>query len=310
VARRRSRHEMRHRRLFGCPRPAGDIGLTYLLPRPPRGIRGRGSRILTLRRARLRDAGGVATRTWSSPRVLAIAIGGAVGATVRWAVLEAFPNKGPFPWGALTVNIAGSLLLGALVAEEWHPPRLRLLLHDACAIGFCGGLTTFSTYAVDVVGLLDSDHLATAVAYTVTTVLATVIAVIVGAAALRLWRTAGRPVDEAPCITAIAFVVTAAAGALARAEASRRWNQPGGLAAGTLIVNAIGSLLLGLMSGWTGSNLTVLGVGGLGAFTTFSGFARDIVAALELRRIALASGYLAATLAIGILAAAAGTALA
>jgi CrcB protein len=111
-------------------------------------------------------------------------------------------------------------------------------------------------------------------------------------------------------ITAIAFAVAAAAGALARAEASRRWNRPGGLAAGTLIVNATGSLLLGLMSGWTGPGFTVLGVGTLGAFTTFSSFARDIIAALELRRAALAVGYTAATLTIGILAAAAGTALA
>ena len=73
-------------------------------------------------------------------------------------------------------------------------------------------------------------------------------------------------------ITAIAFAVAAAAGALARAEASRRWNRRGGLAAGTLVVNATGSLLLGLMSGWTGPGFTVLGVGALGAFTTFSSF--------------------------------------
>ena len=111
-------------------------------------------------------------------------------------------------------------------------------------------------------------------------------------------------------ITAVAFAVAAAAGALARAEASRRWNRPGGLAAGTLIVNAIGSLLLGLISGWTGPGFTVLGVGALGAFTTFSSFAGDVIAALELRRVTLAVGYTAATLIIGVLAAAAGTALA
>jgi CrcB protein len=139
----------------------------------------------------------VAKHSWTLPRVLAIASGGAAGATARWAVLDAFPSTGPFPWSVLTVNIAGSLLLGALVAEEWRPPRLRLLLHDAGAIGFCGGLTTFSTYAVGVVHLVDSDHVATAITYTLTTVLATVIAVIVGAATLRRWRAAGRPVDEA-----------------------------------------------------------------------------------------------------------------
>lgn len=110
-------------------------------------------------------------------------------------------------------------------------------------------------------------------------------------------------------ITAIAFAFAAAAGALARAEAGRRWNRPAGLAAGTLMVNAIGSFLLGLISEWTGPSVTVLGVGAVGAFTTFSSFARDIVAALELRRVALALGYTAATLTMGILAAAAGVAL-
>jgi len=104
-------------------------------------------------------------------------------------------------------------------------------------------------------------------------------------------------------ITAMAFAFAAAAGALARAEASRRWNRPAGLAAGTLMVNAIGSFLLGLMSEWTGPSVTVLGVGAVGAFTTFSSFARDIVAALEVRRVPLALGYTAATLTMGILAA-------
>jgi CrcB protein len=140
----------------------------------------------------------VAGHPWALPRVVAIASGGAAGATARWALLTAFPKSGPFPWSVLTVNIAGSLLLGAFLAEEWHHPGLRLLLHDGGAIGFCGGLTTFSTYAVGVVDLLDSDHLATAMAYTLASVLATVIAVTVGAATLRRWRAAGRPVDEAP----------------------------------------------------------------------------------------------------------------
>ena len=111
-------------------------------------------------------------------------------------------------------------------------------------------------------------------------------------------------------ITAIAFAFAAAAGALARAEASRRWNRPAGLAAGTLIVNTTGSFLLGLLAGWTGPSVTILGVGALGAFTTFSSFARDIVAALELRGAALALGYTVSTLTMGILAAAAGISLA
>ena len=111
-------------------------------------------------------------------------------------------------------------------------------------------------------------------------------------------------------ITAITFVVVAATGALARAEAGRRWNRHEGLPAGTLIVNVTGSFLLGLLVDTAPPAVTVLGVAGLGAYTTFSSFARDTVALIQHGRVALAAAYVAATLALGIAAAAAGVALA
>lgn len=79
-------------------------------------------------------------------------------------------------------------------------------------------------------------------------------------------------------ITVAAFVGAAVA------EAGRRWNRHDGFAAGTLIVNVTGSFLLGLLSNIAPPALTVVGVGGLGAFTTFSSIARDAVALAELRQ--------------------------
>lgn len=111
-------------------------------------------------------------------------------------------------------------------------------------------------------------------------------------------------------ITAVGFVVAAAAGAFARAEAGRRWNRHNELALGTLIVNITGSFLLGLLVNTAPPALTVLGVAGLGAYTTFSSFARDCVALLEQRKVRLAALYLGATLVLGIAAAAVGVALA
>ena len=111
-------------------------------------------------------------------------------------------------------------------------------------------------------------------------------------------------------ITAFAFVVAAVAGALARAEAGRRWNRHDGLAVGTLVVNVTGSFLLGLLSGVAPTTMTALGVGGLGAFTTFSSFARDAVALAELRRLKTAALYVAATVVLGLAAASAGVAIA
>ena len=110
-------------------------------------------------------------------------------------------------------------------------------------------------------------------------------------------------------ITAVAFVLAAGAGALARAEAGRRWNRPHGLPAGTLAVNVSGSFLLGCLATTTAPVVTILGVGGLGAYTTFSSFARDAVALAEEAKAPVAVAYVGASVILGIAAAAAGVAL-
>lgn len=111
-------------------------------------------------------------------------------------------------------------------------------------------------------------------------------------------------------ITATAFMVAAAVGALARAEIGRRWNRHKGLAVGTLVVNVGGSFLLGLLWNVAPPALTVLGVGALGAFTTFSSFARDAVALAECGKLGLAVAYVGASCGLGVGAAALGVALA
>ena len=71
----------------------------------------------------------------------------------------------------------------------------------------------------------------------------------------------------------------AAAGALARALAGRRLNRA--LPVGTVLVNVSGSFALGLLAGAAPPVVTAVGTGGLGAYTTFSSFARDAVALAE-----------------------------
>ncbi|MFP5326407.1 MAG: fluoride efflux transporter FluC [Acidimicrobiia bacterium] len=104
--------------------------------------------------------------------------------------------------------------------------------------------------------------------------------------------------------------MAAAAGAAARAEAGRRWNRHDGLPLGTLVVNISGSFLLGLLVNTAPRVITVVGVAGLGAYTTFSSFARDTVALIEQRKDGLAAAYVGATLTVGIAAAALGVAVA
>ena len=132
---------------------------------------------------------------WTWARAGAIALGGAAGAGLRWLVLEA-TTSGRFPWPVLAVNVAGSLILGVLLASEVDHARARLALHDLGAIGFCGGLTTFSTFAVEVVELADRGEAAMAAVYATVSVLSAVAALMAGAALLRQVAAADLPVEE------------------------------------------------------------------------------------------------------------------
>lgn len=77
--------------------------------------------------------------------LLAVAGGGAIGATLRYAVsLLVRPAAGTFPWHTFGVNVAGSFLLGLLMAllpPDGSGERWRLFL----GVGVLGGFTTFST---------------------------------------------------------------------------------------------------------------------------------------------------------------------
>ena len=75
-----------------------------------------------------------------------------------------------FPWGTLIVNVAGSFLLGVLVAllsAVWTPPgEVRLFL----VTGFLGAFTTFSAFSLDVVSEFERGHNSLAILYVVASV--------------------------------------------------------------------------------------------------------------------------------------------
>lgn len=137
------------------------------------------------------------TRPCDRRRVTAIVAGATIGAAARGAVFTSVDGR-RFRWPVLVVNVAGSLLLGALMAEESSHPRARLLLHDASGIGFCGSLTTFSTFSLEVVDLARAADAGIAITYTVASVTATLAAVLVGAAARRRLRAIELPLEERP----------------------------------------------------------------------------------------------------------------
>ena len=75
--------------------------------------------------------------------LLLVALGAAVGAPLRFWVGHHLDRHDGFPAGTLAVNVAGSTLLGALTALSLSGSLLALL-----GAGFCGGLTTYSAFAV------------------------------------------------------------------------------------------------------------------------------------------------------------------
>ncbi|MCA9959248.1 MAG: fluoride efflux transporter CrcB [Chloroflexota bacterium] len=88
-------------------------------------------------------------------RYVAIAVGGAVGALLRYAVSGlAYSVFGEgFPWGTLSVNLLGCFLIGLLwqIFEQTAlSPQLRALIF----VGGLGAFTTFSTYGLESVNLL------------------------------------------------------------------------------------------------------------------------------------------------------------
>ena len=73
-----------------------------------------------------------------------------------------------------------------------------LLLHDAGGIGFCGSLTTFSTFSVEVVDLARDGDVRTAVVYSVASVAGTIAAVVAGAGVFRRLQAIMLPLEEQP----------------------------------------------------------------------------------------------------------------
>lgn len=114
--------------------------------------------------------------------VLVVALGGAVGAVLRYLVggwVQALAGTF-FPWGTLTVNVVGSLALGFLVVwlqAALSGPELRALV----TIGFLGSFTTFSTFSYETFAMLRDGQWWQAAGYTVGSVVLGLGAVALGA---------------------------------------------------------------------------------------------------------------------------------
>ena len=110
---------------------------------------------------------------------LIVGLGGMIGSMLRYAAAILIKNQ-PFPYATFAVNIVGCFVIGAIagftiksatLSNEW-----RLFL----ATGICGGFTTFSSFSLESLQLLQQNRPATAVMYIGTSIVLGIAAVFAG----------------------------------------------------------------------------------------------------------------------------------
>lgn len=89
--------------------------------------------------------------------LLAVFIGGGSGSVARWLLsLKLNPMHHALPLGTLTANLVGAFIIGAGLAWFNRLPQIDPMWKLLITTGFCGGLTTFSTFSLEVVFLLQA----------------------------------------------------------------------------------------------------------------------------------------------------------
>ena len=124
---------------------------------------------------------------WKS--IVAICVGGSLGSLLRWWLGTMFNAHFPtLPPGTLTANLVGGYIIGLAVAffatYSALPPEWRLFV----ITGFCGGLTTFSTFSAEVVTLMQQGRMAWACAEITTHVVTSISMTFLGIATTTLIR--------------------------------------------------------------------------------------------------------------------------
>ncbi len=116
------------------------------------------------------------------PLVFAVGLGGAFGAVSRYSLDRFVEHRvdSAFPWATFVINVSGCFAVGFLIAAVVDRHRAPQWLKVGLTVGFCGGYTTFSTFAQESLDLIEARNLALVLASITASVVLGVLAVFVG----------------------------------------------------------------------------------------------------------------------------------
>ena len=121
--------------------------------------------------------------------IISIFAGGGLGALLRYGIISNISKILPstFPYGTLTVNILGALLIGIAYSLLSQKISISENLKLFITVGFLGGFTTFSTFNLDFFQLIESSKIAAAMLYALGTFITTIIGFYAGYSVIRLF---------------------------------------------------------------------------------------------------------------------------